>query len=225
MEIRLAQGETWYPELQEATDRTTAVAVGLRRFSDGHWYDWNDSTFKASGWTTKHQALAEDDNGLWTYDAGFAMPASNAVYVAQFKIIAVDTYYEEAMVIRVNSSYLDILADLVNGGRLDLLIDAIKAKTDVQPEGFKKNTAYNNFMFFMVLSSDHISPATGKNITCQRSIDGAAFANCANSESEIANGAYKINLATTDLNGSTFVTFKFTEADCDQRTITIKLVN
>jgi len=119
----------------------------------------------------------------------------------------------------------ELQTDWTNGGRLDLLIDAIKAKTDNQPEGFKKNTAYTNFPFFMVLSSDHITPATGKTVTCQRSIDDGAFAACANSASETGSGKYCIDLAASDLNGSKFVTFKFTETDCDQRTITIKLVD
>lgn len=84
----------------------------------------------------------------------------------------------------------------------------------------KKNTALANFPFLMVLSSDHITPATGKTITATRSIDGAAFAACANAVVEVANGIYKINLAAADLNGDTIV-LKFTETDCDQRTITI----
>jgi hypothetical protein len=121
----------------------------------------------------------------------------------------------------------DILADTnelqldwKNGGRLDLLIDAVKAKTDNLPSGIGKNTALSNFEFLMVLAADHVSPATGKVVTATRSIDGAAFAACANAVAEVSNGVYKIDLAAADLNGDV-VTLKFAEAACDTRLITI----
>jgi hypothetical protein len=114
----------------------------------------------------------------------------------------------------------ELQTDLVNGGRLDLLIDGIKTKTDGLPSGISKNTALANFEFLMVLSSDHVTPATGKTVTATRSIDGAAFGACANAVSEVASGIYKINLAAADLNGDV-ITFKFAEATCDTRVITI----
>jgi hypothetical protein len=75
--------------------------------------------------------------------------------------------------------------------------------------GIKKNTALNNFAFVMIDSADNVTPKTGLTVTAQRSIDGGAFAACANSVTEIGNGAYRINLATTDVNGDT-VLFRFT---------------
>ena len=83
------------------------------------------------------------------------------------------------------------------------------AKISNLPDGIKKNTALNNFGFVMRDSADHVTGKTGLTITATRSIDCAAFAACANSASEIANGAYKINLAATDLNGD-FIIFRFT---------------
>lgn len=82
------------------------------------------------------------------------------------------------------------------------------------PMMVKKNQALSNFAFRMVSSTDHITPATGLTITAQRSIDGAAFAACANSASEISNGWYKINLATTDLNGAVII-LRFTATGAD----------
>ena len=115
----------------------------------------------------------------------------------------------------------ELQGDWTNGGRLDLLLDAIKAVTDNLR--LKKNTAVSNFPIFMVLSSDHITGATGKTVAAQRSIDGGAFGNCANSVTEIANGMYKINLAASDLNGDT-ITLKFTNVDSDARLIPIVTV-
>jgi hypothetical protein len=84
----------------------------------------------------------------------------------------------------------------------------------------KKNTALNNFEFFMVLASDGVTGATGKTVTAQRSIDGGAVAACANAASEVGSGIYKINLATSDLNGDV-ITFIFTAALCNATVITI----
>jgi hypothetical protein len=82
-----------------------------------------------------------------------------------------------------------------------------------------KNTALTAFMFVMTDSTTHL-PQTGLTVTAQRSIDGAAFANCANAVSELANGVYKITLATTDLNGDV-ITLKFTATGGDATLITI----
>lgn len=88
------------------------------------------------------------------------------------------------------------------------------------PQRITKNTALAGFPFFVVLTSDHVTGATGKTVTATRSLDGAAFGACANSVSEIANGWYKIDLAAGDLNGNT-VALKFTATDCDARMITL----
>lgn len=82
----------------------------------------------------------------------------------------------------------------------------------------KKNTALNAYEFMMVLSSDHVTPATGLTVTGQVSINGAAFASLTNAVSEVGSGIYKVNLAAADTNGDT-ITFKFTAATADQTTI------
>ena len=88
------------------------------------------------------------------------------------------------------------------------------------PQKLTKNTAYNNFTFMMLNSTDHVTPQTGETVTAQRSIDGAAFGACANSVTEIGNGWYKINLAASDLNGDN-IALKFTAGTSDQTNISI----
>ena len=56
--------------------------------------------------------------------------------------------------------------------------------------------------------------------TATRSIDGAAFAACANAVAEVASGVYKIDLAAADLNGNA-VTLRFTATGADDRLITV----
>lgn len=85
----------------------------------------------------------------------------------------------------------------------------------------KKNTAFNNFEFQMVLASDHVSPATGLSPTVQRSIDGGAYADCTNTPATgVSAGTYKINLSAADLNGN-MVTLKMSAATADTTYIAI----
>lgn len=103
------------------------------------------------------------------------------------------------------------------GASVSADIAAVKANLPAQ---VKKNTALSNFEFVMFDSTDHVTPKTGLTITAQRSIDGAAFASCANSASELSNGVYKINLAAADLNGDV-VTLRFTATGADPTLITV----
>lgn len=84
----------------------------------------------------------------------------------------------------------------------------------------KKNTALNNFAFLMVSATDHLTPKTGLSVTATRSLDGAAFAACANAVTELGNGIYILNLAAADLNASV-VTFLFAATGADNRYVTV----
>lgn len=101
---------------------------------------------------------------------------------------------------------------------LQATADLIKAKTDNLPSAVKKNTALAAFPLVMVDSTGN--PTTGLTVTATRSIDGAAFAACANAVVEVTSGVYKINLAAGDLNGDTIV-LRFTAAGARDRLVTI----
>lgn len=88
------------------------------------------------------------------------------------------------------------------------------------PAGFKKNTAAD-ITFVLRDSSDGRTPIASETVTAQRSIDGAAFGACANSVTEIGNGAYIITLAAADLNGDIAI-LRFTSTNSDDLLITIK---
>ena len=78
----------------------------------------------------------------------------------------------------------------------------------------KTNQALANFEFMMTDSTNH-APATGKTVTCTRSIDGAAFAagTLAN-VAEVSNGMYRVDFGSGDLNGKVIV-LRATAASCD----------
>lgn len=77
----------------------------------------------------------------------------------------------------------------------------------------KKNAVITGFQFFM---RDSATPAVGKTgltVTATRSIDGAAFAACANAVTELTGGWYKITLAAADMNGEVIaLNFSATDA-------------
>lgn len=84
---------------------------------------------------------------------------------------------------------------------------------------FKKNTALNNFPFVMRDATTH-APKTGLTVSGTRKIDSGSFAATANAVSEIANGWYQINLAATDVNGTT-IAFRFTASGADDLDFTV----
>ncbi len=84
---------------------------------------------------------------------------------------------------------------------------------------FAKNTAISKFTFPMFDGSGN--PVTGLSVDCQRSIDGAAFANCTNTPAtQISGGWYYIDLTASDLNGTT-IALKFTNAGAKDTDYTI----
>lgn len=53
------------------------VALKIQKVSSGHWFDFNDSTFKGSGWTSKSTNLSEDSTEGFYYYL-FNPPASES---------------------------------------------------------------------------------------------------------------------------------------------------
>lgn len=101
-------------------------------------------------------------------------------------------------------------------GRMDSSVGAIVSGQLV----FKKNTAFAAFMFFLVDGTDFVTPRTGVTVTAQRSLDGAAFAGCANAVTEIGTGWYKIDLAAGDLNANN-IAFKFSGTGAATRNLQV----
>ena len=105
---------------------------------------------------------------------------------------------------------------------LDNTTDGLGALKDlIVAIGVKKNTPLSNFTFVMIDKTDHVTPKIGETVTCQRSIDGDAFANCATATAtEISNGFYKVDLADSDLNGAV-IGLKFTAPNSDDTDLTV----
>lgn len=85
----------------------------------------------------------------------------------------------------------------------------------------KKNVALANLPVNMVLTSDHVSAATGLTLGITRSIDGGAFGAGTGTAAEIANGAYQYDASAADMNGDMII-FRFTGTAADDRFIIVK---
>ena len=79
-------------------------------------------------------------------------------------------------------------------------------------------TAFPAFAFTMYAANG--VPATGLTITATRSLDGAAFAACANAAVEVSGGVYLIDLAAADLDAAC-VTFRFVAPGADTTLVTV----
>lgn len=42
-----------------AVTGSSTIVIAIQRVSDGFWYDFNDDTFKSSGWTTRQETMTE----------------------------------------------------------------------------------------------------------------------------------------------------------------------
>lgn len=84
-----------------------------------------------------------------------------------------------------------------------------------------KGAQFDNFEFMMVDSTDLNTPETGITVTATISKDGAAFAACTNSVSEISGGWYKITLTSTEMNADA-IALKFTGTGCAQRNVYLR---
>ncbi len=74
------------------------VLIEIRRKSDGFYYDFNDSTFKAAGWTTRQQAMTELDAtnsaGTYYYDFNTSGLSDDEYFIRVTSVTAVNVPQE-----------------------------------------------------------------------------------------------------------------------------------
>lgn len=172
----------------------------------------------ADGWS-----ISGTDNAY----AGCMLAIANSGIITDLR--AVTAFDQATKTFTVDSAFVSVSADRVyvfadRGNTYPSNFSALSISTGglmkIQ-SGITKNAAIAGWMFPMYAPTDHENPLTGLTITATRSLDGAAFAACANSATEIGTtGVYKINLAAGDLNGTT-VTLRFAATGAETRIIEI----
>jgi len=143
---------------------------------------------------------------------------TNATIVNSFKSSIGNASRDRVAAGIVGTKWVKFKAKELNASPVTLNMHLVSAKTLIP--GLARNVAASDFLFSMVLSSDHISPATGKTITGQISKDGDAFATLTNSITEIGSGLYKVDITQTEMNADV-VALKFTATGADQRLIIV----
>lgn len=124
--------------------------------------------------------------------------------------------------INLTGGAVDTVTDVTNdvgitqAGADKVWVSSSRTLTD----GIQKNTAFNNLEFLMVLTSDHVTPATGLTVAGQRSIDGGAFGAVTGTIAEVSNGIYQVDLLAADTNGDV-ITYRFSSGTADDTFITV----
>lgn len=107
------------------------------------------------------------------------------------------------------------------------VVDAIKVRTDLTPEGFKKNTARSNFTFVMTDSTTHAGKTgiADGSFTKKYRLDNGSATSLSGTITEVDStnfpGLYSIDLTSGELNGD-MVEFRFAASGADDLVITIK---
>lgn len=79
----------------------------------------------------------------------------------------------------------------------------------------QQSTATYHMPIYMVLSSDHLTPATGKTVTVTLSKNGAAFGAASGAVTEVSSGVYKLAGNATDTNTLGSLLVLATATACD----------
>jgi hypothetical protein len=192
--------------------------------TDGSYktYDFNDNTFKATTPTTPtasatHQTAQNGayNTGNWTYVFGTVTGFTvDEIYVVEF------SHASMTGVIQRQFQYGGGDGDfVVTSGKVDATMKAVDAAVVT---GVKKNVA-KTFMVYMVLASDHKTPATGKTLVVTASKDQGAFGSIG-TPTEISGGWYKIAFLQAAMNCDELAV-DISEATCDKRAFTVETVS
>ena len=124
--IRLyGQTDTFYPFFVEPNDAITSVNLFIIR-DDGYFYDFNDSTFKDSAWTTKSISLLEKTEGVWIYASGWAVPDANRIYQILYKDNDNNIYTGEQVLV---TNKMDNLDAAISSRASQTSVDIVKTDT------------------------------------------------------------------------------------------------
>lgn len=193
--------DLWYR--REGAAKTSITEATLSALTDAH----SDGGFLHVG------------DGVYRLDLPDAAFASGANYVdiggtvtgmivigGRVKLVGVNL--EDA--VRGGMTALPNANAAANGG-----LPTVDASNSVKIQtNLKKNQAFSSYQFVMTDSTNH-NPATGLTVTATRSIDGGSFgAGTLGSVTEVANGAYKLDLGAGDLNGNNIL-LRFTATGAD----------
>ena len=212
--------------VSQASDLKSAIAAGAPASISAS--DMSDIVSKV--WSAKYLG-ATGHNVASSFGSMFRVQASS---VSDIQSLLSDVSSDIGVISGIQSDTLSALAAGVTvatggiastsfaAGAIDAAALATSAVNEIRDAILPaKNTALANVEFLMVLTSDHVSPATGLTVTGERSLDGGAFGAVTGTIAEVSNGIYQLDASAADMN-ATIVTFRFTSATADDTFLTIK---
>lgn len=152
----------------------------------------------------------ESDTALTDYGPNTVVPTSAAAQTSQFS--TTDGLINSKPTAIENRQEMDSSSTQLNT-TLPAIIDDL---------AIKKNTS-GLLHIEIVLTSDHVTPATGLTVTAQRLIDSGVYTAVSGTMTEISNGTYRFDYLAADANGD-IITWRFSEATADDTKVTFKTV-
>lgn len=80
-------------------DSLTDMLIEIERKSDGYYYDFDDDTFKTSGWTTRQNQMVELDTvnslGTYYYDFDTTGLSDDEYYIRVSSVTAINSPWED----------------------------------------------------------------------------------------------------------------------------------
>ncbi len=172
-----------------------SVSLKIQKMSNSQWYDFSDSSFKASGWTTLSTTLLEDTTGQFYY-YNFDPPASEtSAELYSFIINNSSTGYVDHQVVQV--SYQNIGTSTFNNSSDQVIVVTNNDKT-----GYALSTTNQDSIVDKVwdeLQSTHTTTGTlGSYLDAKVSESGTSI-----SSTTIANAVWDASKSSHTLSGST----------------------
>jgi len=112
---------------------------------------------------------------------------------------------------------------LIGGTVTGMIVQGVYVEL-IDPPAPRKNIALSDIPFYMVDSTDGVTPETGLTVTAEVSKDGGAFASAAGTVTEIGNGAYHFDATAADMNADVVV-FKFTATGARAALVSISTIS
>lgn len=190
----------------------TQSATDLKDFADT---GYNPATHKVAGVVLTDTVTTYTGNTPQTGDSYARIGATGSgltSLASQTSVNTIDDFLDTEI-----AAIKAVTDNLPNSGTLSSLATAAAVtalQTTLNTSRYIKNTSSQKVYFVMVLSSDHVSAATGITVTAQRSLDGAAFGSATGTVTEIGNGLYFLSTSAADINADDVV-FRFTGTACD----------
>ncbi len=173
------------------------INLTIKKTSTGNWFDFSDSTFKSSGWTTKEQTLTYNStDAIYTYNWN---PPSSESAAEQYLFVYdnANTTYRDHQIESVE--YQNIGTSTYAGGAVASVTAAVTVGTNNDKTGYSlAQTFPANFSALSISATGAINDVTTVNGLAGNVITANAIAGDAITASKIQIGAIGASELATD---------------------------